>query len=253
MELTQNESNPNNPARGIQSVEKAVFALQRGSDTNAPKSAGGKHGLTGGNAKAGVAVDGRSEKAVPSTRTPLDKFRQLTGYAKANQLVLMGPFLKRIVGRHTHLGEGSEHTVYHFKDTTRVIKLTHVDEVGDGMLIGGVDVDGYLRSLLLSNNLLGMDTRFEGLVSFDGRTLPQIVTTQELVKDAKDATPGQIAKDLKRRGFTQAEDGTSWSHPVGVKIADVVPRNVLVSADGTLHYIDVYASTTQPIDEVLVD
>ena len=132
----------------------------------------------------------------------------------------------------------------------RVIKLTHGDELGYGDFVYSYDAIDYIRSLFLGNALLGMDTRFEGIVRLDASLL-QIVTSQTRVEFAKEGSKQQIAREMKSRGFYF--DTAWWIHPIGAKISNAVPDNVLVDSEGRSHFIDVYIQNTRPILEILGD
>ncbi|MDX2082096.1 MAG: hypothetical protein SFU53_15025 [Terrimicrobiaceae bacterium] len=172
-------------------------------------------------------------------------FDTLKAYATENGLFLARPFFKRLANERSQIGAGAEHTVFFDPRTQRVIKLTHEDVFGDGTLGAKGGAGEYFEALFLCDALVGDGTfpgRFEGLVTMDGGSVPQVVTSHRYVKGRK-AKNSEIVKDLVRQGFTRVEarrDVNLWEHrPAGVKIYDAVPSNVLYDDFGVLHYIDV--------------
>ena len=80
------------------------------------------------------------------------------------------------------LNDGSEHTVISDPATNKVIKVTHEDVIGDGVVGQSANVNEYFKSLEYQNILFNGDSpekniKFDGIVYLDG-DLPQIVTTQ---------------------------------------------------------------------------
>jgi hypothetical protein len=147
---------------------------------------------------------------------------------------------------------GAEHTVYFDARTTRVVKITHEDVIGDGTLGAKGGAAEYFESLHLSNVLFNTGNRFEGITTPKGGGTPQVATSQPRIEGRK-ATRQEIAKDLESLGFNRVQarkDVNLWEHKgADVKIYDAVPSNVLRSSDGAFHYIDVNVIPNDSLDD----
>ena len=88
------------------------------------------------------------------------------------------------------------------------------------------------------HNILFYDTfyAFYGFTGFDGRTVMPILQ-QHLVKDATLATQIEIDTYMAALGFTKENDKGRYSNGTYV-VWDILPRNVLVDADGDIYVVD---------------
>jgi hypothetical protein len=152
-----------------------------------------------------------------------ERAAELTAFAQENGLVLdPEAFSITVASRKTLGDDGSEHSVYYDKATSRVIKITHGDFVGNGSVGQSPSALDYLKSLQGSNILFGDDIRFEGIVSIEGE-FPQIVISQPHVS-GREATPQEIHDFMTDREF-KLVDG-SWQKG-GITVSDAGPKNVM--------------------------
>ena len=88
------------------------------------------------------------------------------------------------------------------------------------------------------HNMLFYDTfySFYGFTGFEGRTIMPVFQ-QRLVKNAVTATPLEIDTYMSALGFTKENDEGRYSNGTFV-VWDVLPRNVLVDADGDIYVVD---------------
>jgi hypothetical protein len=227
---TKGGLNTESPYRGSESLRLLTEAIA--SNTGGDEGAGGKNGELG------------------------DSFKRLREVVDKAGLNIAAPFFKRVANPRTEVGEpGAEHSVYGDPRTNRVIKLTHADQDGDGIVGAKGSANNYFTSQLLVKEILGMDTQFEGLVDLGGK-LPQVVTSQPWVK-GDNATISEIQADLKARGFTKKiarKDVNIWTNKtLGVDIYDARPANVLKDSEGNLNYIDVDMIPNRPVADILAD
>ena len=227
---TQRGLDRGNPARGAESLRRITDS-------------------TASNAR-------RGESASQAASRRLSEFARLRSYAEENNLVLPAAMLRRMANSGTELDSGAEHVVYHNERAGRVIKITYDDPFGDGTLGAKGSSGDYFTSLLLSREVFGMDTQFEGISRLDG-TVPQVVTSQPYIFPAREPSVPEIQAELKRLGFTKKEarkDVNLWTHrKLGLDLYDAVPSNVLVDEDGVFHWIDVDLIAKRPLADILAD
>ena len=78
--------------------------------------------------------------------------------------------------------------------------------------------------------------RIYGFTGFDGRSVMPILL-QDLVKDATLATQIMIDTYMSALGFTKQNEVGRYSNGSYV-VWDIVPRNVLIDADGDIYVVD---------------
>ena len=95
-----------------------------------------------------------------------------------------------------------------------------------------------LLKKILMHNLLFPDTAysFYGFAGFDGRTV-QPVITQPRIADAHPATQIMIDTYMAALGFEKTTQEGRFSNGA-YEVWDLVPRNVLVDADGDIFVVD---------------
>ena len=95
-----------------------------------------------------------------------------------------------------------------------------------------------LLEKVLMHNLLFPDTayQFHGFAGFDGRTVMPILK-QNLVKKATPATQIMIDTYMAALGFEKADSVGRFSNGRYI-VWDVIPRNVLVDAEGDIFVVD---------------
>lgn len=121
------------------------------------------------------------------------------------------------------LEAGSEHSVYVDAATRRVLKVTHADRHGDGVVGQSMSVLDYLTGLQLQNEAFGDDIRLEGLVEDEGE-LPRVVISQPFVK-GRPATQPEIEAFMEQRGFVKHK-GSWYNAESKLRVTDAVPNNV---------------------------
>lgn len=188
----------------------------------------------------------------------LQSLRSLEDWAEKNGRVLPSERILSELQSNRVLDEGSEHTVVKTKDGKRVIKVTHDDTLGTGVVGQSANVNDYLKSLEYQNILFGGKNpenhyAFDGVVYLpDAEGRAQLVVSQPFVGGVK-ATEAQITKFFKSRGFVKkdgywigTQDGYTYT------VGDAVPDNVKAfrNSDGKLiiQPIDVQVSR-EPIAE----
>jgi len=104
-------------------------------------------------------------------------------------------------------------------------------------LLNSGSIVALLKKILL-HNLLFPDTAysFYGFAGFDGRTV-QPVITQPRIADAHPATQIMIDTYMAALGFEKTTQEGRFSNGA-YEVWDLVPRNVLVDADGDIFVVD---------------
>ena len=104
-------------------------------------------------------------------------------------------------------------------------------------LLNSGSIVALLRKILM-HNIIFPETAytFYGFAGFDGRTV-QPVIIQPRVADAHPATQIMIDTYMSALGFTKENDEGRYSNGTYV-VWDVLPRNVLVDADGDIYVVD---------------
>ena len=141
------------------------------------------------------------------------------------------PIIQRLEDGPGARSYGEEHRVIEDTASGRAVKFTKDGRFG----IQGINL--YLASLERSNTLFGIGNVIEGYTEQEGG-LPVLVTSQPWVK-GEAATPSEIDAGFAKLGYYRVGEATFFNPDTGEAINDAFPRNVLVSADGALHPIDV--------------
>ena len=182
----------------------------------------------------------------------LESLRSLEDWADKNGKVIPGNKILSELRSNRALDEGSEHSVVKTLDGKRVIKVTHDDPVGTGVVGQSSNVNDYLKGLEYQNILFGRDNPeshflFEGITYLDGAEgRPQIVISQPFI-GGKKATEAQISKFFKDLRFVK-KDGSWVGERDGFRyvVSDAVPANVKAFKDSQgntiVHPIDVQVS-----------
>ena len=113
-------------------------------------------------------------------------------------------------------------------------------------LLNSGSIAALLKKILL-HNLLFPDTAysFYGFAGFDGRTV-QPVITQPRIADAHPATQIMIDTYMAALGFEKTTQEGRFSNGT-YEVWDLVPRNVLVDADGDIFVVDAEIKHIQPV------
>ena len=95
-----------------------------------------------------------------------------------------------------------------------------------------------LLNKIILHNLLFPNTayRFHGFAGYDGRSIMPVLT-QRRVRNARPATQIMIDTYMSALGFTKEKDKGRYANGTYL-VWDVVPRNVLVDADGDMYVVD---------------
>ncbi len=122
---------------------------------------------------------------------------------------------------------GNENGIYTRDDT--------VFKVNNLMNSGGIV--NLLEKIILHNSIFPETFYyFVGFAGFDGRSVMPVLQ-QDLIKEAVPATTIKIDTYMSALGFTKENDEGRYSNGTYL-VWDVVPRNVLVDADGDMYVVD---------------
>jgi len=122
---------------------------------------------------------------------------------------------------------GNENDIYTRDDT--------VFKVNNLMNSGGIV--NLLEKIILHNSIFPETFYyFVGFAGFDGRSVMPVLQ-QDLIKEAVPATTIKIDTYMSALGFTKENDEGRYSNGTYL-VWDVVPRNVLVDADGDMYVVD---------------
>ena len=122
---------------------------------------------------------------------------------------------------------GNENDIYTRDDT--------VFKVNNLMNSGGIV--NLLEKIILHNSIFPETFYyFVGFAGLDGRSVMPVLQ-QDLIKDSVPATTIKIDTYMSALGFTKENDEGRYSNGTYV-VWDVVPRNVLVDADGDMYVVD---------------
>ena len=134
-----------------------------------------------------------------------------------------------LVGAWTKLGGQSEHTVFTFGLSKRVIKFTLPPN------FGAQGAEAYLRNIGASNRLFADDIRFHGVLETDKG--PAFVVSQPFVAGSE-PTLDEVASWFTSLGY-RSTGHNRWIHDTtGTEIADAHTGNLIKTADGELVPID---------------
>lgn len=104
-------------------------------------------------------------------------------------------------------------------------------------LLNSGGIINLLDKVLLHNQLFPNTAySFYGFAGYDGRSVMPILM-QRRIRNAQPATQVMIDTYMSALGFTKENDGGRYSNGTYV-VWDVVPRNVLVDADGDMYVVD---------------
>ena len=122
---------------------------------------------------------------------------------------------------------GNENDIYTRQDT--VFKVNN--------LLNSGSIVNLLEKVILHNSIFP-DTfyYFIGFAGYDNRSVMPVLQ-QDLVKDAQPATQIMIDTYMSALGFTKENDEGRYANGTYL-VWDVVPRNVLVDADGDMYVVD---------------
>ena len=122
---------------------------------------------------------------------------------------------------------GNENDTYVAKDT--IYKVNN--------LLNSGGICKLLDKILFHNQLFPNTAyRLYGFTGYDGRTIMPILE-QERICEAHPATQIMIDTYMSALGFTKGNDEGRYSNGTFL-VWDVVPRNVLVDADGDIYVVD---------------
>ena len=122
---------------------------------------------------------------------------------------------------------GNENDTYVAKDT--IFKVNNLQNNGS--------IHSLLDKIIL-HNLVFPNTAYKliGFAGYDGRSVMPVLE-QERISNAQPATQIMIDTYMSALGFTKENDEGRYSNGTYV-VWDVVPRNVLVDADGDMYVVD---------------
>ena len=122
---------------------------------------------------------------------------------------------------------GNENDTYVAKDT--IFKVNN--------LLNSGSIHSLLNKIIL-HNLVFPNTAYKliGFAGYDGRSVMPVLE-QERICNAQPATQIMIDTYMSALGFTKENDEGRYSNGTYV-VGDVVPRNVLVDADGDMYVVD---------------
>jgi hypothetical protein len=122
---------------------------------------------------------------------------------------------------------GNENDIYTRDDT--VFKVNNLMNSGS--------IVNLLEKIILHNSIFPETFYyFIGFAGFDGRSVMPVLQ-QDLIKEAVPATTIKIDTYMSALGFTKENDEGRYSNGTYL-VWDVVPRNVLVDADGDMYVVD---------------
>ncbi len=134
-----------------------------------------------------------------------------------------------LVGGWTKLGGQSEHTVFTFGSSKRVIKFTLPPN------FGAQGAEAYLKNIGASNRLFADDIRFHGVLETDKG--PAFVISQPFVPGT-DPTLEEVASWFMSLGYRSTGHNRWINDTTGTEIADAHTGNLIKTADGELVPID---------------
>ena len=152
--------------------------------------------------------------------------------------------IQSIAGK--HLLRGGENDVYLSNDGKSVIKVNDFSYLPDN----STNFDSFMNRVDAHNELfpndsitvLGFTRNSEGMIS--------VVLSQPYISNAREATQEEIDNFLEGMDFYTDMSG-NWTDGT-FDIADTKPNNVLVDADGNLHFIDVLPYDSRKPGKMLV-
>ena len=152
--------------------------------------------------------------------------------------------IQSIAGK--HLLRGGENDVYLSNDGKSVIKVNDFSYLPDN----STNFDSFMNRVDAHNELfpndaitvLGFTRNSEGMIS--------VVLSQPYISNAREATQEEIDNFLEGMDFYTDMSG-NWTDGT-FDIADTKPNNVLVDADGNLHFIDVLPFDSRKPGKMLV-
>ena len=122
---------------------------------------------------------------------------------------------------------GNENDTYVAKDT--IYKVNNL--LNNGSILKLLD------KIMLHNQVFPNTAyKFIGFAGYDGRSVMPVLE-QERICEAQPATQVMIDTYMSALGFTKENDEGRYSNGTYV-VWDVVPRNVLVDADGDMYVVD---------------
>jgi len=112
---------------------------------------------------------------------------------------------------------------------------TNIYKVNNLLNSGGIIK---LLDKVLFHNLLFPNTAYKlhGFAGYDGRSIMPVLI-QRRIRNAQPATQIMIDTYMSALGFTKENDEGRYSNGTYL-VWDVVPRNVLVDADGDMYVVD---------------
>jgi Serine/Threonine/Tyrosine Kinase found in polyvalent proteins len=145
-----------------------------------------------------------------------------------------------------HFGNGAEHEVYFDIENRLAIKVTRSNNFGWSVAHEGAHASPfeYLRRLIYQNWFFGDSITLVGAIGAEGHM--EVVTSQPWIDADRIRPPANDAQikgyfaDIGFRESRLYEAGGFFYHSeFNIVAADAHSRNVLVSADGNIHPIDV--------------
>ena len=235
-----------NNVRTIRSIPLTLSAAERGgSDIDLERILfdDPPHGSNASSTGTRGAVEGSPEESLcrklqhdrgadDGTDVP-ERFRReaesILEWGAATGRIVKERKLLGLVGDWTKLGGQSEHTVFTFGSSKRVIKFTLPPNFGAQGAVG------YLRNIGASNRLFADDIRFHGVLETDKG--PAFVISQPFVAGSE-PTLDEVATWFTSLGYRSTGHNRWINDTTGTEIADAHTGNLIKTADGEFIPID---------------
>jgi hypothetical protein len=248
-----NQHNRTSPAGGLSEADGALSAAKRSS---------GKKLFSNSPALVYVNEYGERDASIkPDTRGNLGRalawagnrdgipragFEKFQTRAEQEGLVLDEEAFRAWLKAHKGSVEGGEHTVYFDKKSNRVIKITHPDVTGEGVIGHPKNIRGYLTNLYLQNQEFADDVRLEGLVNLYDAPFMQVVISQPWIKGGRPATLAEKKQYFANHGFVYDSKDEIFVKTIGgetLRVGDHDGDNVM--ARDTARGVEVMPIDTQ--------
>ena len=156
--------------------------------------------------------------------------QSVVSWARANGRLLDSARFGVLAADYPSLGGQSEHVVFHFTSTTRVLKLTIPPAFG-----AQAEASAYLANIESVNRLFGDDIQFHGVL--ETANGPSLVTSQPYIEGCQPTT-AEVAAWFTTLGY-QPSGYNRWKYdPTGIEIADAHCGNLIKIESGELIPID---------------
>ncbi|MDR1305248.1 MAG: hypothetical protein LBK76_08510 [Verrucomicrobiales bacterium] len=132
---------------------------------------------------------------------PRASFEKFQAGAEQEGLVLDEEAFRAWLKAHKGSVEGGEHTVYFDRKSNRVVKITHPDVTGEGVIGHPKNIHDYLTNLYLQNQEFADDVRLEGVINLHDTPFMQVIISQPWIKGGRPATLAEKKQYFANHGF----------------------------------------------------